>query len=283
MGIKYYDHARSTRNIVSPIIQGIGDCIPESYGDDDTAITNLIKEDFAIVHMPDDRFKKLVDMSSKDSVRLRVSSQGRINDRCYRTDKGVKCLFLRIPHNHLDRNDWEIVIKTLSDSQTVDAIIKNRIPDNLQLYFGNAPTFNIIALAILCRWYIINWGNSKSLLQLEAGSAEHKEFHSVVNFLNTVYAYESDCISARFPELFLEIPEAVSKPNWWNIFDEGKSVKSILEDEMNKCGIKHGDFGNVLQMSHFIDSTSGSANILDINLALEAYREIKIQEARLSW
>ena len=277
--ITYFDHDKDTKQYIKELLENSNGpskdftiyILPDEIENIliiDANVVEYVKGDHnVIVHIYTKEFKKLIEESKAGDMRLRVSTKG-LMKKCYRTRKGVNCLFLRKPHDKLDVNEWHNVLNAITKETIVNQIIEGNIPPELKEYFGEEPKIEVtIALAILIQGYML------------AYAFANQKFEGFPEPMKKVFekmGLNKFCKNEIFMNKVSNKEDEVHGHNYWNIF--GPDLYTSIEKEAKDLDIQDTDFTSVYKLAEKIDAGKSLDKADAPKLVAEAYLEIYKQQ-----
>jgi hypothetical protein len=224
----------------------------------------LVAREFAskkivVAHFADDtNWQAFLDESKQGSIRVRTATDGRAGQPHVVTGKGVVVLNLQCGHASLTRADWKVILMKLAERGVALGTAKiGEVPSGLERYFGLTKGAEILsALAILCQGSLaVQCGpDDEGEVKLEVTDPTGK-IAKAITTMQWKDALASECCRKLLDQRLTdctkrqgrdELRKNVSKPSFWDVFDEKDSNKLIAAAEKEWNGLRgKGDIQKV--------------------------------------
>ena len=170
-------------------------------------------------------WEKILKNSPPNAVRVRVSSVGfhkTDNKPLPRLrDNKVYELYLVLPAKELKQEQWQEILKGISEPKNLEALVAGRNPQGLRYFFAHEEEW-LAAISILCQGY----------LAVHAQSSEFREIRTALERIG----WTEDFIKEQGETLGLSSLtskiEAVRAVKWWlNVLDTRENWQDSLSKE----------------------------------------------------
>lgn len=156
--VKVYDHDATPELSETMLISCLKDLaapVVLKGADKNNLVDELKAIQVVIIHTGDEDFwRKLLNESVPESIRIRTSTAGRYQCPNRISNKGVIELNLKPNHTELNADDWKLIITEVKKPEVARAIAVGKIPANLNKYFWGSFPEILTALSILCQGYL---------------------------------------------------------------------------------------------------------------------------------